>query len=58
MAEQGTNTIDFSNATVGMTINLASNSAIGTAYATDTITNFTKVIGSNNGDTITGTAGQ
>ena len=42
---------------LGMTINLASNSAIGTAYATDTITNFTKVIGSNNGDTITGTGG-
>ena len=50
----GINTLDFSAATSASTINLASGT---TGYVTDTISNFTKFIGSNYGDTITGTTG-
>jgi Ca2+-binding RTX toxin-like protein len=51
----GTNTLSFANATSASTINLTTGATTG--WATDTISNFTKVIGSNNGDTITGSTG-
>ncbi|MDD4616451.1 MAG: calcium-binding protein, partial [Alphaproteobacteria bacterium] len=51
----GSNTINFINATAGSVINLTTGVTAG--WATDTISNFTKVIGSNHGDTITGSAG-
>ena len=46
---------NFSNATSASTINLST--GVVTGYATDTISNFTKIVGSNLGDTITGSAG-
>ena len=56
MVGAGTNTLDFSNATSAVNINMTGGTTSG--WVTDSISNFNKIIGSNNaGDTITGTAG-
>ena len=51
----GTNTINFSNATAAVTVNLTTGTASG--YGTDTLSNFTKIVGSSHGDTLTGSTG-
>ena len=51
----GTNTIDFVNATSAVTVNLTAGTVSG--FGTDTLSNFTNIIGSTHGDTLTGTAG-
>ena len=51
----GTNTINFSNATSAVTVNLSAGTASG--WGTDTLSNFQAIIGSNHGDTLTGTTG-
>ena len=51
----GTNTLDFSNGSGGLTINLTTLTETG--WGTDTFSNFSKYVGSNSGDTITGSAG-
>ena len=51
----GVNTIDFSNANLSSVIDL--NQGLSTGWASDTLSNFTKIIGSNSGDTITGSVG-
>ena len=51
----GTNTLDFSNGGSPLTINIGSGTATG--WGADTFVNFTKIVGSNNGDTITGSTG-
>ena len=55
MVVGGTNTIDFSNASSAVNVNLTAGTTSG--WNTDTISNFTKVVASSKGDTITGTAG-
>jgi Ca2+-binding RTX toxin-like protein len=49
----GTNTVAYTNATAGVTINLASGTAIGGA-GVDSLSNFQNAVGSAFGDTITG----
>ena len=51
----GTNTINFSGATVASNINLTTGTTTG--YASDTVSNFTTIVGSSHGDTIKGSAG-
>jgi Ca2+-binding RTX toxin-like protein len=51
----GSNTINFSLATHDVVANLTNNTATG--WGTDVLNNFTTVVGSNFGDTITGTTG-
>ena len=51
----GVNTIDFSNATTGVNVNLTAGTASG--WGNDTLSHFQNVIGSNNNDTITGSTG-
>ena len=51
----GSNTIDFSNATAASAIDLSSHTSIG--FASDILSNFSHVIGSSHGDTLTGSGG-
>jgi Ca2+-binding RTX toxin-like protein len=53
----GTDTLSYANSSAGVTVNLTTNAASGGDAQGDTISNFENLIGSAQGDTLTGTIG-
>lgn len=54
-AGSGVNTISFENDDAGVTVNLATSSAVGTEAGTDVLTGFVNAIGGDGDDGLTGT---